>query len=264
MRSDPDGSNESDSASEPDEFDSLVLDDNFVAAGIPEASLAPHERALPPALRPRPARRPPAADAEHPMRYWSGSDIAGRGRLRSVAILLVVLTVMVGSVVLTGLLHIAPVGAASSGAGAPLPMATEFAAASDVFPARLEGLTRSTPPGTCFDVPGTAEAPRVTVASCANPHQYEFVAFEQLTGRADQFPASSYWASVVQPQCQLDLARYLGRASDAWPATLTVQAFTPSRESWAQGDRTVYCVADRQPSASGSVRYTGTTTVHSA
>ncbi|SDP14494.1 Septum formation [Nakamurella panacisegetis] len=264
MRSDPGGSNESEPASEPDEFDSLVLDDDFVSAGIPEASLEPHERALPPTMRPRPAKRPQPTEADHPLRGWADAGFGHPGRVRSVGIALIVVMVMVASVVLTGLLHIAPLGAAATGAGGPLPPATDFAAADDTFPPRLAGLTRSTPLGTCFDVPATADVPRASVTPCANPHRYELVAFEQLTGRADQYPAASYWTGVVYPQCRLDLARYLGRASDQWPVTLTASAFTPSRESWVQGDRTVYCVADRQPSVGGSVRYAGTATVHSA
>ena len=264
MRSDPDGSNESDSSSEPDEFDSLVLDDDFVAAGIPEASLPPHERALPSALRPRSVRRPMPTESDHPLRHWPGSEIGSRGRMRSVGLLLVVAMVMIGSVVITGLLHIAPIGAAATGAGAPLPAATAFAVASDTFPARLEGLSRSTPAGTCFDVPSTSVALRVSPTACVTPHQYELIAFEQLTGRADQYPATSYWTTVVEPQCQLDLSRYLGLTADQWPATLRATAFNPSPQSWAQGDRTVYCVADSNRPTSGSIRYQGTTTVHSA
>ena len=265
MRSDPDGSNESDSASEPDEFDSLVLDDNFVAAGIPEASLAPHERALPAIMRPRPPKKHVPDEPEHPMRQWAQSGFGGRGRMRSVGFLLIVATVLMTSVVLTGLLHIAPLSAAAIGAGAPLPAATQFASASDTFPARVTGLTRSTPLGACFDVAATSAVPAATAASCASPHQYELVGFELVTGRSDQYPAASYWAATVDAQCAVDLSWYLGRTADQWPPTVQVHSFTPSPATWAQGDRIVYCAADRQPSASGSVRYTGpVTTTHTA
>ncbi len=41
-RTGPDSPTES--SREPDEFDSLVLDDHFIAGGIPEASLSDHQR----------------------------------------------------------------------------------------------------------------------------------------------------------------------------------------------------------------------------
>lgn len=262
MRSDPDGSNESDSASEPDEFDSLVLDDNFVASGIPEASLAPHERALPPAMRLRPPKKA-VPDDDPPRRPWAQPDFGNSGRLRSVGLLLILATLLMSTVVLSGLLRIAPLGSAAT--GAPLPVATEFASASDRFPPRLQGLARSTPIGTCFDVAITDSSQTAGVISCGQSHQFELVGFEVLGGRVDQYPAASYWVATVDPACGADLARYLGLTADQWPATVVAASFTPSPTSWARGDRLVYCVASSTPAASGTVReQVGVTLTHSA
>ncbi len=248
-RTGPDSPTES--SREPDEFDSLVLDDNFIAGGIPEASLADHQRALPvvrPAQRPRPERQDPFSTPPGGVRGWTPR---GNSReMKSTGILLGTAALVVLVVVMTGFLHIGPGLGGSAGAVTVLPAATQVAGTADPIQPAVVGLSALTPLGTCFNVQTPSNV--VATVACADHHEYELVNLALASGSNDSYPAESYWSGVVQDQCVRELQAYLGSPSSQ-PATVQASHFGPTRASWASGDRTIYCVAQSTPASVGSL-----------
>ncbi len=254
-RTGPDSPTES--PREPDEFDSLVLDDHFIAGGIPEASLADHQRALPPVRRPAPrppAQRPdpfstptPSAQAWTPR--GSSREMRSTGLLLGTAALVVLLVVM------TGFMHIGPGLGGTVGPVTVLPAATEFAGTADPPQPSVVGLSTMTSPGTCFNVRMPAKF--VSAEPCGHSHEYELTNLELASGANDSYPADSYFTGIVQAQCARELQSYLGSPSANQPSTVQAAYFAPTRASWAAGDRTIYCVAQSTPAATGSLYRSG-------
>ncbi len=252
MGKDPDRSGAADSrgesAEEPDEFDSLVLDEDFIAAGIPEASLTGRQRAIPGGtikgpdtidITAQPRRRPPDpfdVPAESPM--WPSGSHHTRGQRRTTGILLAAAAVLVLGVALTAFVHLRTGLRGSTAAAGPV---TDAAAAA--IRENMAGLTPVPAEGACFNVP-VPTPPLIEAASCAQPHQYELIGVEQASGRSDQYPAKSYWSGPIDDRCAGDLQALTGKAPADWPAGLHVGSLPPTPGSWASGDRTVYCIAE--------------------
>jgi len=253
-RTGPDSPTES--SREPDEFDSLVLDDNFIAGGIPEASLADHQRALPlrrPAPRPSVERTDPFGTPTGTSRAWTPRG--GSREMRSTGFLLGTAALVVLLVVMTGFMHIGPgLGGAVSPVSV-LPTPTEFAGTGDPAQPSVVGLSAMTSPGTCFDVRMPSRF--VSLQPCSRSHEYELTSLELASGRSDSYPAGSYFSSVVQNQCVRELQAYLGSPSANQPSTVQAAYFAPTKASWTAGDRTVYCVAHSSPAATGSLYRSG-------
>lgn len=242
---------------EPDEFDSLVLDDAFIAAGVPEASLPQYQP------RPGPALPTPHDPFIAPQRRVGGftrwtPELARRRQLRSTGFLLGAAFLLVAGVVLTGFLRLGP-GQGLRGASSAawqLPPATEFAAAAPGKTHHLAGLTPSTAVGVCFDVLHESASATMSATSCAQQHEYELIAQQRATGRNDQYPAPSYWDGTVVDRCAQQLSHYIGSVN--FPAGVSAGSFNPTAAGWATGDRVVYCVAVSVPAATGSLHGPGT------
>ncbi len=250
-RTGPDSPTES--SREPDEFDSLVLDEHFIAGGIPEASLADHQRALParPLQRPRPPQPDPFSTPTSGPGGLHGWTPRGSGReMRSTGLLLGSAALVVLLVVMTGFMHIGPGLGGAAGAVTVLPTATEIAGSADPVQPSVVGLSAMTPVGTCFDVKASSKF--VETQPCSQAHDYELVNLELASGTNSAYPAASYWSGIVQDQCNRELQSYLGSASSQ-PATVAAEHFGPSQASWAAGDRTIYCVAHSTPAMVGSL-----------
>lgn len=275
----------------PDEFDSVVLDENFIKGGVSEASLRRYQvvrehRWERPPTRPSSASPLPAnplsadqqsPDADRPgagspptALPGSGPTGAGpaahlgtgerfssggfeHGRPRSTGLLVGAAALVVALVVLTGLIRL---GRGSSGSAGNRNM-TVAAQAGPGGQSVL--LTPSLPPGSCFNLPADSSATNLTVAivNCSTAHQLELVDLQQGTGANDQYPTQAMWSSTAYHQCSADLQTYTGKSASSWPVSLSPNIIPPTQASWSTGGRTIYCVAVTQPSGTGSVRGLG-------
>ena len=257
MSTDGDLTNSSGSDNDPDEFDSVVLDDAFIRGGVPEASLRRYqvvrEIGAPPPVRPPPVR-PPAPPTAPPRPTestdWPGSGprhgVRPAGWLLGAGVLLIVL------VVLTGLLQLGT-GTTSR---ANLPVAAQLGTGAGAANASA-GLGADINPGSCFNITGyDAASASAAVVACTQSHRYELVAVEQAVGTSS-YPAQSYWSMTVDQQCAQDLATYSGRAPQQWPDGVHSAFFAPSAADWSAGVRAVYCVAESRPAQTSSMRPAG-------
>lgn len=111
--------------------------------------------------------------------------------------------------------------------------------------------------GECFDTPGGSlegEAYDVDKVPCAGRHDAEvFANFAMAAGR---YPGDSKVVDVADTKCYALQASY---AMDGWavPDNVDVYYFTPTRESWSGGDRSVTCMfgnTDGKGGLTGSLR----------
>jgi len=249
-RKDPDSPTES--SPEPDEFDSLVLDEHFISRGIREAWIPDHQRAVrPPGALPRVP--PPIRHHESTpqTRTPSWTPRGASREMRSTGLLLGTAAVVVLLVVMTGFMHIGPGIGGPSGSATVLPSATQFAGTTQSARPTAVGLSAMTPLGTCFNL--RAPSKFVVVQRCSDRHQYELINRVLASGTNDQYPADSYWSGVADQQCAVDLQNYLGSPAANAPAGVTAGSFDPTPAGWAAGDRTVYCVAISSPQTAGTL-----------
>jgi len=80
------------------------------------------------------------------------------------------------------------------------------------------------------------DAPRV---SCDDPHDSELFAILGVEGSA--FPGESELVAQGQSRCARALGDFVGIPFAN--STLDFRFYYPTASSWAQGDRTIYCVA---------------------
>ena len=214
---DPDSPIES--SPEPDEFDSVVLDEHFIAGGIREASLPDHQRAIRPAPSARqlpPATRPPGRMPLGSSPHWtprgSTRDMRSTGVLLGTAALVVLLVVM------TGFMHFGSGLAGPSGAITTLPAATQFAGTAGAPRPEAIGLSSMTPLGTCFNL--REPSGFVVARQCSDSHQYELTNVVFASGANDSYPADSYWTGIADQQCAAELQSYLGSPTANQPANV--------------------------------------------
>ncbi|MEG3629622.1 DUF4190 domain-containing protein [Streptomyces poriticola] len=122
---------------------------------------------------------------------------------------------------------------------------------------RGEGTAFALQVGQCFDEPGgSLEGVTYDVdeVPCEKPHQGEvFAAFDLDDGRFPGYDAIARTAEERCPELQSDYAM------DSWavPEHVAVYHFTPTKDSWAFGDREVTCVfghTDEGSRLTGSLR----------
>ncbi len=276
----------------PDEFDSVVLDENFIKGGVREASLrryqvvrekkwerpaptgpsgggsAPGASAVGPEApagestpRTRPDQDPPGRGPSHrgpSAHLGAGERFSSSGfehaRPRSTGLLVGAAALVVALVVLTGLIRLGRGSAGSVGTG-NLPVAAQAGpGAGQTVP-----LSPAVPAGSCFNLPAdsTATDMTVSVVACASRHQFELVDLQQGTGTNDEYPTQATWKTTVYNQCSDDMQTYTGESSDKWPSGLYPAIVPPTKDTWSKGDRTIYCIAGLQSAGTGSVRGLG-------
>ncbi|QNK79228.1 septum formation family protein [Nakamurella sp. PAMC28650] len=264
----------------PDEFDSVVLDENFIKGGVSEASLRRYQvvreqkwerpprpsspangESSGPVGGPAVSRSPTPGPTDHSSptaHLGTGESFSasgfGNGRPRSTGLLVGAAALVVALVVLTGLIRLGRGSAGSTGTG-NLPVAAQAGPGSG----QNVVLSASVPPGTCFNVPtdNSATTTTVTIVTCSVAHQYELADLQQGTGGNDQYPTQPTWTNVGN-QCSSDLQTYTGKSSSSWPGSLYPAIIPPTETGWSKGDRTIYCVAVTRPSGTGSVRGSAT------
>ena len=107
---------------------------------------------------------------------------------------------------------------------------TASAAAADAFDIRA---------GDCLNEPASDEFATVEAVPCSEPHQLE--AFHLFTVEQASFPKDeASWDGIIFPVCDPAYAGYIGRAYQ--DSELEYHYFTPTKDSWSQGDREVVCI----------------------
>lgn len=210
--------------------------EEWAAGGVRESSLRRH--IAPPPAPPR-ARRRGALDPPAGPRDWSPSDPFSHAQSRRRVWPIVVMVLIAGGIFAVSWFghHSrsgpAPVAAGPSSA-LPIPSNTQSV---------ITGLNPALETGRCFDLSHPDGSGTVQFRSCSAAHTYELTGVENAAGDNSQYPAEAYWQGPVAAQCAADLANYSGQPRAKWPPSLTASEFTPLPNGWANGDRTVYCVA---------------------
>ncbi|GAA3823927.1 DUF4190 domain-containing protein [Streptomyces chiangmaiensis] len=128
--------------------------------------------------------------------------------------------------------------------------------------ARGNGVPFSVQKGECFNAPGGAlegEAYDIDKVACSGKHQAEV--FANFTLPDGSYPGDAALGEKADTKCYTLHAAY---AMDSWaiPDDVDVYYFTPTRESWAYGDREVTCMfgnTDEKASLTGTLRRDATT-----
>jgi Septum formation len=106
--------------------------------------------------------------------------------------------------------------------------------------------------GQCYQNNGSDAVP------CGQPHDVEVFAILPLGGQ--QLPAEAELDQLAEHGCAAQFRTYVGLASDA--SRLDFDWWTPTKASWASGDRTLVCILENADASRlvGSMRGTGTRT----
>lgn len=111
--------------------------------------------------------------------------------------------------------------------------------------------------GDCFDDPEVVDGQvrDVSIIDCDEPHDNEVFALIQLP--EGEFPGQEAVSSQADAGCTEQFASYVG--ADYAVSEYFASVFSPSPESWEQGDRTIVCYlflpdARLQESARGTNR----------
>jgi hypothetical protein len=145
------------------------------------------------------------------------------------------------------------VGAAAGPAGAAQPhQPTGPATATSTTD--VSGVSEFDAVGTCYLDPLTGEENiQLDPVDCTAAHNLELVSHRTAANDAAEYPDPRYWQQVVGAACQDDLSAYLGTPDSAWPTGLNPSWLIPKPESWAFGNRHVYCMARSDQTVTTSV-----------
>jgi hypothetical protein len=93
--------------------------------------------------------------------------------------------------------------------------------------------------GDCFndDPAGTEVVSNVATVNCSEPHDNEIYFEFSMTDAA--FPGRDATVQSSGERCLAEFQGFVGRPYDQ--SDLEIFPITPTAESWAQGDRVVYC-----------------------
>jgi hypothetical protein len=254
----------------PDDFDGWVLDEEFVRAGRPEPP-ARTRAAIARMGGQRTSWRQPGDPAGHDLDRLSRRRRSGGLRRPSSRRARAKRYLMIGVLVLAcaafGMWVYATRGQSTmSNAGGPLAGASTIAAQpvpatipAGVVDHQVRGIDPATPIGTCFVAssadakPASTELVELTTVACSKAHMYELLAIERASDSAT-YPEQSYWRGSVAQACQRAFTEYTGVARVGSAASgRSSTFFKPLPVGWAQGDRTVYCVAHSITARLGSV-----------
>ena len=120
----------------------------------------------------------------------------------------------------------------------------------------VHGVSPADPVGTCYASPDPNSTTSVDVSKidCAKPHSFELATHEVASGAVGTYPSPDYWNGPVTQTCLRDLIAYTGKDPSRFPTGLSLDQFIPTAQSWATGDRSVYCLAETVPASSTSAR----------
>lgn len=93
--------------------------------------------------------------------------------------------------------------------------------------------------GDCFNNVGGDAASEVPLVDCADPHDNE-IYFEYEVDRDGDFPGEDVILQEAVEKCVPEFESFVGATYDE--SALDVFPVYPTIESWAEGDRVVYCV----------------------
>jgi hypothetical protein len=247
----------------PDDFDGWVLDEEFVRGGRPEAPARTREAIARLGGQQTSWRQP--GKPSGPNEPSADRRQRGRSRRRSGAKRFLKIGVVVLALAAFGTWIYTSRGNSSiHNAAGPLhgstiaaqPSPTSTPGADDLNVVR--GINPTTPIGTCFrtssaDASATHTGPiDLTSIACTRTHTYELLATEQVAG-SSEYPDVAYWHGPVTRACQRAFTAYTGAAGSSAHGRSSV-FFQPARIAWAQGDRTVFCVARSTQARAGSVQ----------
>lgn len=137
---------------------------------------------------------------------------------------MMVLSIIVG----IALFLLFTLGAASSSAGSPL----------DPFLPPAENDTFALPVGTCLDELATTYITSDNVLDCAQPHNFEI--FRSFLVDDGAFPGESVFEEQAYEKCDAAFADFVGLPYA--DSTLEYTYLSPTKETWAQGDREILCM----------------------
>ncbi len=95
--------------------------------------------------------------------------------------------------------------------------------------------------GTCVNdanIPLRADLTDVPAVACTEPHDSELYAIVSVDGGA--YPGADLLIEQGQTKCQASFADFVG--IDFRSSLLDFHFYYPTPSSWAQGDRTIYCM----------------------
>jgi hypothetical protein len=92
--------------------------------------------------------------------------------------------------------------------------------------------------GDCFTIPDGTTVKTVEKLPCTQTHNAEVVFVGDYTGTT--YPISLSLQSFARDNCLPASDAYVGRSVDDDPA-LSIGYFSPTRDSWDAGDRTISC-----------------------
>ena len=137
---------------------------------------------------------------------------------------MMVLSIIVG----IALFLLFTLGAASSSAGSPL----------DPFLPPAENDTFALPVGTCLDELSTTYITSDNVLDCSQPHNFEI--FRSFLVDDGAFPGESVFEEQAYEKCDAAFADFVGLPYA--DSTLEYTYLSPTKETWAQGDREILCM----------------------
>jgi len=223
---------------EQDPFDSLVLDESFVADATRTEAPAAHRAPTRPVLPPEPSRR--------------RSKSLQRLRRDLVPILVAVAIVVVGLVVAAfdgvgplasesgfrHALHLAPRHVATA------PSAPTSTPASSTSTTDLDLADRTYRAGECITWNQSEGGQNLATPDvpCTRPHLMEMTDKEVLTsyGSDAPYPGPAQWGQIDTAECGPPAERYLGYPLDPY-GRFAASALEPTARGWGNGDRTLWC-----------------------
>jgi hypothetical protein len=92
--------------------------------------------------------------------------------------------------------------------------------------------------GDCILDPAAAQVTDVDRVECASPHDFEVIGTVTLTG--SEYPGSTQVVADARAACEPVFVLYVGEPYEDSPWFINV--FTPTAETWADGERSATCL----------------------
>jgi hypothetical protein len=134
--------------------------------------------------------------------------------------------------------------ASSGGSNATTPSTVAGETTTTIF--LLE--PRSYDRGECviFDQTPDDNTHETHVVDCAQPHLMEMTASLQVSVAYDHFPSATEWKALFDHDCAPSIRALMGAPLDP-VGVFYATGIQPAADSWADGDRTIWCGVGEQP-----------------